>query len=79
MQSVSYYYSKVENLAGVSSVECNFKAENSNCDQRTLSYKINDVDYGEAFDIEQNKYRAAITFEMYSQGTVTLILYQHIY
>ena len=50
------------------------------CTKWTLLYKINDVDYGKVFNIEQNKYRAAITFDFFSVGaSVTLISYQHIF
>ena len=51
------------------------------CIEWTLSYKINNVDYGKAFDIESNTYRAAITLFPNSDEapSYTLISYQHIY
>ena len=47
----------------------------------TLSYKINQIDYGKAFDIIPGEYRAAMTFfPTYPPNSCyTLISYQHIY
>ena len=45
-----------------------------------LSFKINEKDYGKAFDIEDTKYRAAITFAAQStKSGYTLISYSEIY
>ena len=48
----------------------------------TLSYKINQTDYGKAFDIKPGEYRAAITLYLFSgseKNCYTLMSYQHIY
>ena len=43
-----------------------------------LSYKVNQVDYGKAFDIEKGEYKAALT--LYDQdGSYELVSYQYIY
>ena len=44
----------------------------------TLSYKMGGVDYGKAFDIEQTKYKAAVTLDT-SKALLSLLSYQHIY
>ena len=48
----------------------------------TLSYKINDIDYGKAFDIKCGEYRAEISMFAFSwepKSCYTLTSYQHIY
>ena len=49
----------------------------------TLSFKINENDYGKAFDIKPGEYRAAITLYSYARSVgnscYTLISYQHTY
>ena len=49
------------------------------CNKWTLSYKINDKDFGKAFDIEPNEYRAAITLTDGLGCLFELISYQKIY
>ena len=58
-------------IGDIIEMRIDFKAE-------TLSYKINEKDYGVAFEIQNEEYRAAITlFDM--KSCYTLISYQHIY
>ena len=50
-----------------------------NFNDLSLSFKINDNDYGKAFDIKQGSYRAVIGFCCYSDDHhYTLTSYQHI-
>ena len=54
-----------------------------NFNDLTLSYKINDCDYGKAFDIEAGEYRATISLFApiwsHPNSCYTLISYQHIH
>ena len=50
------------------------------CNQWTLSYKINDKDFGKAFDVKPNKYRAATHYLVKIPFNLRIwISYQHIY
>ena len=42
-----------------------------------LSFKINDVDHGESFDIDNTKYCAAVSTMGWGNLCYTLISYQH--
>ena len=47
-----------------------------NLNQLQLSYKINDTDYGKAFDVEKTSYRAAATL-YYKETKFTLLSYKY--
>ena len=48
----------------------------ANFNSLTLSFRINDVDYGSVFDIKPGKYKAAFSI---CKGSYTLLSYQKIY